>query len=319
MVGNPFRRTNGRRRYGRRHNPDGTMTLVEHIYELRHRLSVAILAVVVGGIFGFLWFSYGPFGLPSLGDLLTGPYCSLPAAPEGPRAAITNDADDCALLATAPFEALMLQLKVGLSAGAVLVAPIWLYQLWSFITPGLYEKERRYALIFVSTAAVLFAAGAVLAYVVVAKGLEVLLGFGGGQVVTALTGDRYFSFMLAMLLIFGVSFELPVLVVMLNRAGVVSYAKLRHWTRGIVFGLFIFAAVATPSQDPISMLALAGALTVLFFGSLVFCRFQDRARARRLAEEGWDHISDDEASPLDYEAEPVEPAEPVRPRYDDAT
>ena len=319
MVGNPFRRTNGRRRYGRRHNPDGTMTLVEHIYELRHRLTVAILAVVVGGIFGFVWFSYGPFGLPSLGDLLTGPYCSLPAAPEGPRASITNAADDCALLATAPFEAFMLQLKVGLTAGAVLAAPIWLYQLWSFITPGLYEKERRYALIFVGTAAVLFAAGAVLAYVVVAKGLEVLLGFGGGQVVTALTGDRYFGFMLAMLLIFGVSFELPVLVVMLNRAGVVSYAKLRRWTRGIVFGLFIFAAVATPSQDPISMLALAGALTVLFLASLVFCRFQDRARARRQAEEGWDHLSDDEASPLDYEAEPVEPAEPVRPRYDDAT
>jgi sec-independent protein translocase protein TatC len=313
VVNNPFRRTNGRRRYGRRHNPDGTMTLVEHIYELRHRLSIAILAVVVGGILGFLWFQYRPFGLPSLGDLLTAPYCSLP---EDHRAVLTHDGS-CTLLATAPFESFMLQLKVGLSVGAVLTAPVWLYQLWSFITPGLYEKERRYALTFVGTAAMLFVFGAVLAYMVVAKGLEVLLGFGGGQITTALTGDRYFGFILAMLLIFGVSFELPVLVVMLNRAGVVSYAKLRHWTRGIVFGLFVFAAVATPSQDPISMLALAVALTVLFFVALIICRFQDRQRASRRAEEGWEDVPDDEASPLDYKPEPVEPTS--APHYDDAT
>jgi sec-independent protein translocase protein TatC len=159
VVGNPFRRTNGRRRYGRRHNPDGTMTLVEHIYELRHRLSVAILAIVVGGIVGFLWFQYRPFGIPSLGDLLTDPYCSLP---EDRRAVLTRDGS-CTLLATAPFESFMLQLKVGLSAGAVFAAPVWLYQLWAFITPGLYEKERRYALAFVGTAAALFAGGAVLA------------------------------------------------------------------------------------------------------------------------------------------------------------
>jgi sec-independent protein translocase protein TatC len=125
-----------------------------------------------------------------------------------------------------------------------------------------------------------------------------------------------------MLLIFGVSFELPVLVVMLNRAGVVSYAKLRHWTRGIVFGLFIFAAVATPSQDPISMLALAVALTVLFLASLVVCRAQDRRRAQRRAEDGWDddlpdNLADDETSPLTYKAESVEPS--PTPRYDDAT
>jgi sec-independent protein translocase protein TatC len=313
VVGNPFRRTNGRRQYGRRNNPDGTMTLVEHIYELRHRLSVAILGVLAGGLLGFLWFQYHPLGLPSLGDILTDPYCSLPA---DKRATLTPDGR-CTLLATAPFESLMLQLKVGISAGMVLAAPVWLYQLWAFITPGLYEKERRYALSFVSIAAALFAAGAVLAYLVVAKGLEVLLGFGGGQIITALTGDRYFSFILAMLLIFGVSFELPVLVVMLNRAGVVSYAKLRHWTRGIVFGLFVFAAVATPSQDPISMMALAVALTVLFLAALVVCRFQDRRRARREAEEGtdqWTYVHEPEP---EVDLEPDEPA--TTPRYDDAT
>lgn len=316
-MGRPFRRGSGRRRYGRRHNPDGTMTLVEHLYELRQRLTISILAVLVFGIVGFLWFQFRILGLPTLGQLLTQPYCSLPS---NLRASLSTDGK-CHLLATAPFEAFMLQLKVGLSAGAVLASPFWLYQFWAFITPGLYEKERRYALSFVFIAAALFVAGAVLAYYVVAQGLEVLLGFGGGQVITALTGDRYFSFILAMLLIFGVSFELPVVVVMLNRAGVVTYAKLRSWLRGIVMALFVFAAVATPSQDPISMMALAGALTVLFAIAMMICRVHDRAVARRRAEEGWDNLSDDEASSMDnYRVDPVEPAEPLRREtYDDAT
>jgi sec-independent protein translocase protein TatC len=313
----PFRRGSGRHRFGRRHNPDGTMTLIEHLYELRYRLSIAILAVLLGGVVGFLWFQYPLFGLPTLGTLLTRPYCALPVPP---RADISAPGQ-CQLLATAPFEAFMLQLKVGVAAGLVMACPVWLYQLWAFITPGLYDRERRFALSFVGIAAALFAGGAMLAYYVVAKGLQVLLSFGGGQVVTALTGDRYFSFILAMLLIFGVSFELPVLVVMLNRAGVVSYAKLRSWLRGIVFGLFVFAAVATPSQDPVSMLALAGALTVLFLIALVVTRYHDRAVARQRAAEGWDGLDDDEASPLDLGVEPVEPAQPVEPasRYDDAT
>lgn len=313
---NPLRRRRAR-------NPDGTMTLIEHLYELRQRLTISIIAVLLFGILGFIWFQWHVFGLPTLGSLLTDPYCELPTEL---RADISYDGR-CQLLATAPFEAFMLQFKVGITAGAVMAAPIWLYQLWGFITPGLYAKERKYALTFVAVAAVLFVAGAGLAYVVVAQGLEVLLGFGGGEVVTALTGDRYFSFMIAMLLIFGVSFELPVLVVMLNRAGVLTYAKLRKWLRGIVMGLFLFAAVATPSQDPISMLALAGALTVLFLMSMVVARFHDRSVARQRLAEGWDGIGDDEASELDLRPTPVEgptpidepEREPVRNRYDDAT
>jgi sec-independent protein translocase protein TatC len=316
-VAIPFRRGSGRRRFGRRHNPDGTMTLIEHLYELRYRLSMAIVGILAGGILGFIWFQYPLFGLPTLGSLLTRPYCELPVPP---RADISADGQ-CQLLATAPFEAFMLQLKVGVAAGVVLTCPAWLYQLWAFITPGLYDRERRLALSFVGIAAALFAGGALLAYYVVAKGLQVLLGFGGGQVVTALTGDRYFSFILAMLLIFGVSFELPVIVVMLNRAGVVSYDRLRSWMRGIIFGLFVFAAIATPSQDPVSMLALAGALTVLFLIALVVARFHDRGVAKRRAAEGWDSWEDDKASPMDPGVDPVEPSQPVErtARYDDAT
>ena len=311
-MGIPFRRGSGRRRTGRRHNPDGTMTLIEHLYELRRRLTIAIIAVLACAVVGFVWFQFNILGLPTLGKLLTDPYCDLP---ENLRADISID-NKCQLLATAPFEAFMLQFKVGVSAGVVLASPFWLYQLWGFITPGLYAKERKYALTFVAIAAGLFVAGALLAYVVVATGLEVLLGFGGGQVVTALTGDRYFSFILTMLLIFGVSFELPVLVVMLNRAGVLTYAKLRRWLRGIIMGLFAFAAVATPSQDPISMLALAGALTILFGIAMVIARFHDKRHPR----EEWADVDDDEATPMDdYAVDPVAPADPVRPTYDDAT
>ncbi|KAA2266527.1 twin-arginine translocase subunit TatC [Solihabitans fulvus] len=299
------------------------MTLIEHLYELRHRLGLALLAIFVGGILGFLWFQFNIGPIPKLGSLLTEPYCQLP---QELRADIGGHGE-CKLLQTAPFEAFLIQFKVGIAAGAVFFSPVWLYQLWAFITPGLYAKERKFALVFVSCAVVLFATGAVLAYLVVPKGLEVILHFGGNQFITALKGDEYVSFILGMLIIFGVSFELPLLVVMLNRVGILPYDKLRRWRRGMIFGLFVFAAVATPGSDPFSMLALAGALTILFEFAIQLARLHDRKKARQRVAEGWEGVSDDEASPLNYQPEPVAPAEPVetpaadpqRVRYDDAT
>jgi sec-independent protein translocase protein TatC len=289
---NPFNKN--RRRWGRRHNPDGTMTLIEHLYELRYRLGVALTAVVVGGIFGFWWFSNSAFGLPTLGDVLLKPYCQLPAdlrlSPNG----------QCQLLQTKPFEVFMLRLKVGFSVGAILFSPVWLYQLWAFITPGLYDKERKFARVFVAFASVLFAAGAVLAYFVVPEGLTFMVSFGGGSFFTALTGGDYINFVLLLLLVFGVSFELPLLIVMLNFAGIVSYAKLRSWWRGVVFALFVFAAVATPGQDPFSMLALALALSALFGVAMVICRLNDKRREKKLAGMGMAGLDPDEPSKIDY-------------------
>jgi sec-independent protein translocase protein TatC len=275
------------------------MTLVEHIYEFRRRLGYALLFLLVGGVLGFIWFGTKVGPIPKLGEILTAPYCALPAGPNGVRIEFKDHA--CTLLQTQPFEAFMIQLKVGIAAGAVLVSPGWLYQLWSFIAPGLYSKERRYALTFVACASVLFAAGAVLAYLMIPQALKFLVGgFGGDQFSTALAGDKYISFVLSLLVIFGVSFELPLLVVMLNRVGVVKYAQLKKWRRGIIFGLFVFAAFATPGNDPFSMLALAGALTVLFEFAIQLARMHDRRKERARAAEGWDDLADDEAAPFDY-------------------
>jgi sec-independent protein translocase protein TatC len=292
------------------------MTLIEHLYELRTRLAIAFVAIAITSIVGYVWFGTGFFGYPSLGEVLKGPYCSLP--PEA-RPAPTGGSG-CTLFALAAFDQFSLRMKVGIATGVVLACPIWFYQFWAFITPGLYVKERRLALTFVISAAVLFAAGAVLAYVVVREALQFLLSISADVQTTLLTGDSYFGLLIALLLIFGVSFELPLVVVMLNRVGVVSYAQLKKWRRGLIFGLFVFAAVATPGGDPISMSALALALTGLFEVAIQISRVHDRGVARRRAAEP--ELDPDQASNIDLTPSVVDPRPselPVSSGYEDAT
>lgn len=294
------------------------MPLMEHLYELRNRLFVALCGIVIGGVLGFVWWGVSPFGLPSLGDLITRPYCGLPETLR-----LTPTPGKCQLLQTSPFEVFTLRMQVALAAGAVLTAPIWLYQVWAFITPGLHAKERKFGVTFVIASSVLFATGAVLAYYVVPEGLSFLANLGAGQFITALTGQAYVGFLLTMLAVFGLTFELPLLVVMLNRVGVLPYAKLKRWQRGILFGLFVLAAVATPGSDPISMVALAVALIVLFEVSVLIARAHDRAVARQRAEQGLDDLDPDQPSPLDHRVEPTSKdgagSNDPAPRYDDAT
>jgi len=202
------------------------MPLVEHLKELRRRLLIALLAIGVGTTLGYIWYNTSFLGVPSLGDVLKEPYCQLPAENR-------LGGDDCRLLATAPFEMFMLRLKVGFIAGLVLSAPVWFGQIWGFVTPGLKKNEKRWTRGFATVATLLFAFGAFLAYFVLSYGLEFLMTMGDDTQISALNGTSYLSFVLALLLIFGVSFEVPLVTVMLNLVGVLPYQVLKDKRRRI--------------------------------------------------------------------------------------
>lgn len=289
----------------RRENATGEMSLVDHIQELRRRVIIALIAVVIGTILGFIWYQYRVGPIDSLGDILRGPYCNLP--PEK-RADFTNDGE-CRLIATSPFEMFILRLKVGALAGLVLASPVWLAQIWGFITPGLHKNERRWTFSFVSSAVTLFVLGAILAYFVVSYGLEFLMSMGDEFQVAALSGIQYFNFLLALLIIFGVSFELPLLLVMLNIVGLVSYESLKDKRRLIIVGLFVFAAVMTPGQDPFSMVMLAFALSLLAELAIQFARINDKRRVTERPD--WLDGDDETASQLDQTPDDIAPAAPL--------
>lgn len=284
------------------------MTLVAHLKELRRRVIYSALALVIGTLVGFAWYqltiSTPWFTISSLGDILRGPYCALPAES---RADFSHDGE-CRLLATGPFEMFLLRMKVGALAGVVFSSPVWLYQIWAFVTPGLHKTERRWTFSFVSVAVLLFVAGAVLAYFVVEYGLAFLMTMGDEFQAAALTGEKYFNFVLALLLIFGVSFEVPLIIGMLNVVGILAYDDIKDKRRMIILILFIFAAVMTPGQDPFSMMILAFALTILVEIAIQFCRINDKRRKKQRPE--WMDLDDEAASPLDYTPAPVAPAAP---------
>jgi sec-independent protein translocase protein TatC len=204
-----------------------------------------------------------------------------------------------------------IRIKVSFLAGVVLSAPFWLYQLWAFITPGLKRSEKRYGVGFVAVSTLLFVLGATLAYYSLSAGLELLLSLAGSGTAVALTAENYIGFVLSLLVAFGVSFELPLLAVALNLVGVLSHATLSKGRRWIFFLTIVFAAFITPTQDPFTMLAMAGPMIVLFELAIQVARFVDRRRAKREAALGLTGLADDEASPLVEGPAPLAAPSPV--------
>ena len=292
QTGDATRRRLRFSRKKKKKSPTGDMSLVEHLQELRRRVIISLLALLAGTIVGFIWYQHAPFGTMPLGEILRGPYCELP--PES-RADFTRDGE-CRLLATRPFEMFMLRLKVGALAGLVLSSPVWLYQIWAFIVPGLHKKERRSTFTFVTLAVTLFVLGALIAYFIVGFALEFLMTMGTEFAVSALTGQDYYNFLLGLLVIFGVSFEVPLIIIMLNIVGVLEYQTLKEKRRMIILILFVFAAFMTPGQDPFSMVVLAACLVLLVEMAIQFTRINDKKRQRERPE--WMDLDDESASPL---------------------
>lgn len=260
---------------------DGKMALSDHFRELRARLLRAAVAVVVAFIVALFFYD-------QLLELITVPY----------REAVSRLDDDVEtrLVVNNITGGLLLQLKLCGVAAIVGSAPYWLYQIWGFILPGLHRRERTWSMVFAVIAGPLFFAGVALGFVVLPKGIEVLINFVPEGAENLNEFSAYFTFVTRMLLVFGIALEIPLFVVLLNLAGIVSGKAIGAHRPWIVIGTFVFAAVATPSTDPFAMTALAVTMTVLFLVSEVIARGVDRWRARR--PQGTGQWADDEISPI---------------------
>ena len=271
------------RKFGlRKRDPNAEMTLIEHLRELRNRLFQVVSFLVVATIVG--WFIYD-FTF----DLLKRPidFAIADAAAEG---------REIGLVLAGVADAFTLQLKVSATFALIVTAPVWLWHLWRFITPGLQQKERRYGMIFMFTALHLFFGGVWLAYTVLPLAMDLLLGFTPQGVSNLLPVDRYLNFFLRTLIVFGLGFLAPVVIVMLSLANVVAGSTMMKYWRQVIMVVVVFGAVATPTGDPLNMLLLAGPMLILVFGAIGIAVLIDKRRGR--TQEWSDSLGDDEASPL---------------------
>jgi len=262
--------------------PDGRMALSDHFRELRARLIRSALVLVVAFILAIVF------------------YDQLLALVQHPYNAAQQTLKDKGIVSTIyvgdATGGLLLQMKLCGVVAIIASSPYWLYQIWAFILPGLHPAERKWSRIFAAIAGPLFFAGVAVGYYVLPKAIEVLIGFTPDEVTNLVELPQFFSFISRMLLIFGIAFEIPLFVVMLNLAGVVSGRQLGKYRPWIIIGTFVFAAVGTPSTDPFSMLFLAIPMLVLFLIAELIARAVDRARGR--GRDSTDQWADDEVSTL---------------------
>lgn len=286
-------------------DPEGRMPLVEHLRELRRRMIICVVALVPGVVAGWIYYD-------RLVRFLAAPVCDLPSSGN-------VGSGKCGPLVIngllGPFN---LQVKVALAAGLVLASPVWLYQLWAFVNPGLHRQERRWTIGFLVTGVPLFFAGAAMCYWILPRATKLLLGFTPSDVGNLVDFNDYLSIVIRLILVFGLAFEIPVFIVLLNLVGVLPSRRLISWWRQIVFGVFLFAAVATPTGDPFTMTVLALPICGLIVIAYFICRANDRRRGNRDMDYG--ALSDDETSPLPAtDPSPLDDTPTRREDLDDVT
>ena len=267
----------------RRENPEGRMPLFDHLRELRNRVVKIALAVIAGA--GVSWAFYA-----RIWSFMQRPYCQAVGY-------CKLNALGHSLFYSGVTDGFYLHLKVSIIAGAIITSPIWLYQVWAFVAPGMYAKERRWTYLFIGSAVPLFALGCFFAYLAMSRGLQFFLGMSGGQITPFFTADSYLSYWIAMIIGFGLCFEVPLFLVLLNQVRIVTHERFKKWRRVILFLVFVGAGIASPSPDPLTMLLLGGTVAVLVELAEVLIYFNDKRYARNHPDL-YAGLADDELAPI---------------------
>ena len=254
----------------------GAMSLWDHLREIRYRLVISVIAILVLFIVAFIFY------VPIV-ELILRPYeiaaSNIRARDPSANIQVVNSG------VAAPM---ILALKAAGLAAIIAACPVWLYQLWAFVVPGLLKKEKKIAGLFLLSAIPLFLTGVVVGYLILPKAFEFMLGFTVAEAGVANLQDLndFLALEMRMLLVFGAAFLLPVVIVMLNLLGVLKSHALRKARTLAIFGCFIFGAVATPSGDPFSMLALSVPMVVMYLISEIICRRNDKRVLKNKIREG---------------------------------
>jgi sec-independent protein translocase protein TatC len=283
IVGQRFLRSQ------QRANPEGRMSLIDHLRELRNRVVKIAIAVLVGA--GVSWGFYN-----RIWAFIQKPYCQ---AVHFCKVGVTGHS----LVVNGVMDGFYLHMKVAIIAGVIITSPVWLYQLWAFVAPGLYSREKRWTYAFLGSAIPLFGLGCFFAYLAMGRGLEFFIGMSSNFTILY-TADTYIGYWIAMILGFGLCFEVPLILVILNLARAVTHERFKKWRKIIIFLVFVFAGIASPSPDPLTMLILGGVVVVLVEAAEIFIYFNDRRWARNHPDL-YAGLADDELSPIE-DPEPVD-------------
>jgi sec-independent protein translocase protein TatC len=245
---------------------EGRMSMLEHLYELRDRIIKCAIAIAVGA--ALAWFLY-----PQIFDILLEPYCDLQG----------SSIDDCLLLQTEPLEGFSVRLKIAGYGGIAIAMPVLLWQIWRFVTPGLYAHEKKWAYPFVFAGMALFLLGAGLAFYSLTPALEFLVDVGGPGLNQEFRPAPYFELITYMMLAFGIGFEFPIVLIFLQLAGILEAKTLREVRRYAVVGIVVLVAVITPSGDPYTLGILSIPMYLFYEGSIIIGMLLTRKRRREEA------------------------------------